>query len=99
MGGAEDTWLARVRLASVHVGGDRDQLKEAMRGIIEDGEGQNICEGLTRTKKHFDALSKLLAAALTRMFRVLEELGYSPDNPPPDGGCTENALSEGAVGD
>jgi hypothetical protein len=41
-------------------------------------------EGLTRTKKHLDALSKLMQAALTRMFLVIEEFGYSPGNPPPD---------------
>jgi hypothetical protein len=77
-------WLPWVRIAAMHVGGDRAQLKQAIRHIIEIGEAQNILEGLARTQKHLGALSKLMEAALTRMFVVLEELGYSPDNPPPD---------------
>jgi hypothetical protein len=79
-----ETWLPWVRLAAVHVGGDQDRLQEAMREIVADGRAPNLLEGLTRTKKHLEGLEKLIGIALTRSFLILERLGYSPDNQPPD---------------
>jgi hypothetical protein len=79
-----ETWLPWVRVAAVHVGSDQDRLQEFMRGTVAGGEAPNLLEGLTRTKKHLEALEKLIDAALARSFLVLERLGYSPDNPPPD---------------
>ena len=40
---------------------------------------------LARAKAAVGGLQKLLNAALTRSYVVLERLGYTPDNPPPDG--------------
>ncbi|MCA1470864.1 hypothetical protein I6F09_23545 [Bradyrhizobium sp. IC3195] len=79
------TWLPWVRLAAIHVAGDQDKLKELMAGFVKDGEAGNILEGLTRTRMHLETLHKLVDAALGRSFIVLERLGYSPDNLPPDG--------------
>jgi hypothetical protein len=79
------TWLPWVRLAAIHVAGDQDKLKGLMAEFVKDGEAGNILEGLTRTKMHLETLHKLMEAALSRSFLVLERLGYSPDNPPPDG--------------
>jgi hypothetical protein len=78
------TWLPWVRLAAIHVAGDQNKLKELMAEFVKAGEAGNTLEGLTRTKVHLEALTKLIDAALTRTFLVLERLGYSPDNPPPD---------------
>jgi hypothetical protein len=47
-----------------------------MREIVTAGEAPNILEGLTRTKKHLEALEKLIDAALARSFLILERLGY-----------------------
>jgi hypothetical protein len=63
-------------LAAVHVAGDQDRLKELMRELVSAGEAPNLLEGLTRTKKHLEALEKLIDVALVRSFLVLERLGY-----------------------
>jgi hypothetical protein len=78
------TWLPWVRVAAVHVAGDHDKLKKLMADFVKDGEASNLLEGLSRTKKHLVALAKLIDTALSRSFLVLERLGYSPDNPPPE---------------
>jgi hypothetical protein len=79
------TWLPWVRLAAIHVAGNQDKLKELMAGFVKDGEAENILEGLTRTRLHLESLHRLVDTALGRSFLVLERLGYSPDNLPPDG--------------
>jgi hypothetical protein len=79
------TWLPWVRLAAIHVACDQEKLKGSMAEFVKDGGAGNTLEGLTRTKMHLEALRKLVEAALNRSFLVLERLGYSPDNPPPDG--------------
>ena len=79
-----ETWLPWVRVAGVQVGRDQDRLQETMRDLVAAGEAPNVLEGLTRTKQHLEALEKLIDAALMRSFLVLERLGYSPDNPPPN---------------
>ena len=78
------TWLPWVRIAAFQVNCDQDRLKEGMATLVKVGEAPNVLEGLTRTKMHLEALIKLIQNAETRSFLVLERLGYSPDNPPPD---------------
>jgi hypothetical protein len=78
------TWLPWVRVAAVHVAGDHDKLKKLMADFVKDGEASNVLEGLSRTKEHLVALAELIDTALSRSFLVLERLGYSADNPPPE---------------
>src|ERR1700683_422844 len=67
-----ETWLPWIRVAAMQVGGDQDRLKDGMRRLVKSGEAPNVLEGLTRTKMHLEALHKLVDAALTRSFLVLE---------------------------
>jgi hypothetical protein len=55
-----------------------------MARLVKDGAVPDALEALTGTKNHLNALAKILETALLRSFLVLERLGYSPDNPPPD---------------
>jgi hypothetical protein len=48
-----------------------------------------ILEGLCHTKQELSDLAKLLDVAISRIFLVLERLGYDPDNPPPDDDADE----------
>lgn len=79
-----ELWLPWIRLALCNLAADDADLKEIMRGFVQDGEVTNILEGLTRTKKHLEQMTATVDAALMRTFVVLERLGYSPENPPPD---------------
>ena len=63
---------------------DHDNLEKHMKTIVESGQAQTLLEGLTRTKDQLEILRKAMDAALMRSFLVLERLGYSPDNPPPE---------------
>jgi hypothetical protein len=76
--------LPWVRVAAVVLNGDEPVLRDLIKSFVADGEMQNILEGFTRTKMHLDVPYKLLDAALGRSFLMLERLGYSPDNLPPD---------------
>jgi hypothetical protein len=76
------TFLPFVRIAAVVVRGDRKKTLEFMREAAQSGDAPNFLEGLTRTKLHLEALHKLLDTALMRSYLTLEQLGYSPDNPP-----------------
>jgi hypothetical protein len=58
-----------------------------MREIVTAGEAPNILEGLTRTKKHLEALEKLIDAALARSFLILERLGYPRKQTLTGGSC------------
>jgi hypothetical protein len=77
-------WLPWVRVAAIYVRGDQDKLKELMADLVKEGNAPNLLEGLTRTKLHLEALYDLVQAALMRSFLMIERLGYSPDNPPPE---------------
>jgi hypothetical protein len=77
-------WLPWVRLAAAQVELDDVKLERLMAGLVKDGEAPNLLEGWSRLKAHLQAVVKLSDVALDRSFLVLERLGYSPDNLPPD---------------
>ena len=78
------TWLPHVRVASLLVARDQDQLKATMHEIVATGGVPELLDNLTKTQQHLAALRKLVDVALQRSFLVIERLGYSPDNPPPE---------------
>ncbi|CDX24494.1 hypothetical protein MPL3356_400098 [Mesorhizobium plurifarium] len=83
-----DEWsirhLPQVRIASLVMKQDHEQLRTTMADICETGAVSDMLEQMMLTKEHLEALVDLLDRALFRSFLVLERLGYSPDNPPPD---------------
>lgn len=86
-----DDWvkahLVTVRVACVIMGKDHEQLQSSLASasISESCAVSEMLEQMTLTKKHLKALVELLDRSLLRSFLLLERLGYSPDNPPPDG--------------
>lgn len=87
---SDDDWavthLPWVRMAACQVGSNQNRLMEMMNEFIASGRAPEMLDGLVGTKEHLQALVKLIEVALTRSFLVLEQFGYSPDNPPPDRG-------------
>ena len=78
-----NTWLPWVRAAAMYVESDDAELKQLMADFVKSGEAPSMLEGLSELKAHLGALVKLSDVALNRSFLVLEQLGYSPENPPP----------------
>ncbi len=79
-----ETWLPWIRLAAALLETDDVKLKEIFAAHVKEGEAPNILEGWTRTKAHMLGLANLADVAMGRAFLVLERLGYSPDNLPPE---------------
>jgi hypothetical protein len=83
-----DDWalahLPHVRIATLILQRDHVALKEMMEGIAKEGLAPDMLENLTTTKHHLAALAEILDKALLRSFLVMERLGYSPDNSPPE---------------
>jgi hypothetical protein len=78
------TWLPRIRLATLLLNRDDVEGEKTMAGIVEDGLAPDLMEGWLKTAKHLEALVETCDAAMTRGYLLLERLGYTPDNPPPD---------------
>jgi hypothetical protein len=76
--------LPFVRLAAVALEKDDKELQAAFADMAKGGVVPDLLESWCRTKQHLKALVKGLEAALARSFLVLDRLGYTPDNPPPD---------------
>ena len=77
-------WLPHVRVASLQLQRDDKELQNLMQEMVRKGIVPDVLEDLAETKEHLQALVELLDTALTRSFLVLERLGFSPDEPPPD---------------
>jgi hypothetical protein len=82
-----EEWVAEfllpVRLAVAAL----EKNDRALEGVIREfreGDIPDLLDGLTHTKRHLQALAKMIDTVLHRHFIVLERLGYEPDNPPPD---------------
>ncbi|MCS3450270.1 MULTISPECIES: hypothetical protein [Bradyrhizobium] len=85
---SNDKWalahLPHVRLATILLSQDHIDLQERFGAMAAEGYGPEMLEGLTTTRDHLLALAEICDVALTRCFLVVERMGYSPDNPPPD---------------
>jgi hypothetical protein len=78
------TFLPRIRMAALYVNGDRTKCAEIMAGVVQDGLAPDMLDGWCKTKAHLQELFEICEIALKRGFLVLEQLGYGPNNPPPD---------------
>jgi hypothetical protein len=76
--------IPQIRLAIALLGKDRAELKDAMEQTVKAGLAPEMLENWSVLKKHLKRLIEIVDCALGRSFLVLEELGYSPDKPPPD---------------
>src|SRR5258707_464399 len=63
---------------------DHNGLQESWRELATERMAPRTLERLAETAKHLYALAEACDTALTRSFLVLERLGYTPDNLPPD---------------
>jgi len=76
--------IPQIRLAIGLLGKDRAELKEVMAQITKAGLAPDMLENWSVLKSHLKRMIGILDQALLRSFLVLEELGFSPDKPPPD---------------
>jgi hypothetical protein len=79
-----ETYLPHIRVAVLTLRRDDKELEKLMAHFAKDGVVPEMLEAYCLTKKHLEHLIELLDAALNRSFLVLERLGYSPDDPPPN---------------
>jgi hypothetical protein len=78
------TFLPQVRVATIFLQRDDKELEKLMVDFVKQGIVPEVLEGWCKTKRHLEALIELINSASIRSYLVLERLGYSPDNPPPD---------------
>jgi hypothetical protein len=76
--------LVSVRVAAEIVARTPARLQDAISKLAPTGHLHETLDGLIGTKEHLESMIRLLETAIVRSFLVLERLGYSPDNPPPD---------------
>jgi hypothetical protein len=79
-----DDTIPHMRLAIGLLSKDRADLKDAMEQIVKAGIAPEMLENWSVLKDHLKGMVGILDSTLARPFLVLEELGYSPDKPPPD---------------
>ena len=77
-------FLPRVRIATLALQRDDKALQEFMAHLAKKGLVPDLLEGWCITKEHLKTLTKMLDMVTARSFVVLERLGYTPDNPPPE---------------
>jgi hypothetical protein len=75
-------FLPVVRAASVMLEHDDKKLEEFYRDLDQGHGIPEFLEAFASTERHLAALVKMVNAALTRSFLIVERLGYSPHNPP-----------------
>jgi hypothetical protein len=78
--------LPWVRLASAFLQEDHSGMQERFAQLAPKGVLPGALDEMCATKQHLLDCAQILDIAVTRSFLVLERLGYSPENPPPDGG-------------
>ena len=87
--GTNEEWalnhLPQFRLALVMLSLEPAKLKESLAALAEGGKAPDFLESLCIVKQKFADMSKFMDVAISRSFLMLERLGYSPENPPPDG--------------
>jgi hypothetical protein len=76
--------IPQMRVAIGLLGKDRAELKEVMAQLTKAGLAPDMLENWSVLKSHLKRMIGILDQALLRSFLVLEELGFSPDKPPPD---------------
>ena len=79
-----ERFLEYVRLAVVIVNKDDRELEKAVAGLAKRGLMAELLEECMLTRDHFKVLASLCNTAVCRSSRVMEQLGYSSDEPPPE---------------
>ncbi len=79
-----DDTIPQIRLAIGLLGKDRAGLKDAIQALVKAGLAPEMLENWSVLKEHLNGMIGIIDSTLMRSFLVLEELGYSPDQPPPD---------------
>jgi hypothetical protein len=74
--------LPHVRLSAVIIGKTKNELHETVKGLIERELLEETLDALTETKGRLQAMIEVIDSALLRQFVILEELGFTPANPP-----------------
>jgi hypothetical protein len=78
-----ERFLEYVRLAVVIVNKNDRELGRAVGGLAKRGLMADLIKEWILTKDHFEALATLCDTAVCRSSRVMQQLGYSSDDPPP----------------
>ena len=85
---SDDEWeranLVTVRVAAKLVNYTSEGLQVVLSELAPTGHLPETLDGMIGTKEHLADMIRLLETAIARSFLVLERLGFSPDNPPPD---------------
>jgi hypothetical protein len=76
--------LVHMRLGAALLDQNHKELQEAFKSLADQGMLPDLLDRLCETKDHLAAVVEMMESTLTRSFLVLERLGYSPENPPPD---------------
>jgi hypothetical protein len=79
-----ERFLEYVRLAVVIVNKDDTELEKAVAGLAKRGLMADLLEEWILSRDHFKALATLCDTAVCRSSRVVEQLEYSSDEPPPE---------------
>lgn len=77
--------LGSARLAAHLLTMSRPALRDAAKKMIDDETDiGKAMDGLILHRDSLQAMAEMMETALHRLFLVLEDLGYSPDKPPPN---------------
>ena len=79
-----ERFLEYVRLAALIVKKDDRELGKAVGGLAERGLMADLIQEWILTRDHFKDLATLCDTAVCRSTRVMQQLGYSSDEPPPE---------------
>lgn len=83
--GWANNYLPYVRIGIATLEKDHRALLVAVKELADEGAMPSMMDGMCQTKQHLEGLVEGLDIAISRSFLMLERLGYTPDNPPPDG--------------
>lgn len=83
-----DEWananLPLVRVAVAMLGRNDVAHQSALASLMKTGVVPDMLDDMVQARENFKALAQMIDIALHRSFLVLERLGYTPENPPPD---------------
>jgi hypothetical protein len=79
-----ERFLEYVRLAALIVKKDDRELGKAVGGLAERGLMTDLIQEWILARDHFKDLTTLCDTAVRRSTRVMQQLGYSSDEPPPE---------------
>lgn len=80
-------WL---RMASAFIQEDAGVMQARFAELAPHGVLPGALDMMCATRQHLLDCAQIIDVAVTRSFLVLERLGYSPENPPPD--CADDGL-------